>query len=124
MSAPSNPFQRINLEFLRKEAKSLLKQCRAGNAEALRRVAAQLRRTVATDAKLADVQHALAREYGFENWAALKRHDDPLERFLVCVRGGDLKGAQRELARFPDLADESIHAAAAIGDADAVANHL
>jgi ankyrin repeat protein len=70
------------------------------------------------------VQHALVREHGYPNWAELKRHDAPLERFLAAVRSGALKTAQRELANFPDLARASIHAACAIGDADAVRYHL
>jgi hypothetical protein len=63
----------------------------------------------------ADVHHA-----GTEAWlhelGRMKRHDDPIERFLVAY-GGDLKQAQRE-REFPDLAEENIHAACAIGDPD------
>lgn len=59
-SNPSNFPPNINLEFLRKEAKALLKRCRAGDAQATSRINAQLpRQPAAADMKLADVQHAL-----------------------------------------------------------------
>ena len=121
----------INLEHLRKEAKTILKQCRAGNTASIERVRLQLpklalldTRGVAEQIKLADVQHAIARERGHKNWAELKRHDAPLSRFLSAARGGALESAQRELASFPDLIEESIHVACVIGDADAVRYHL
>ena len=125
MSDPSNLSPNINLEFLRKEAKALLKLCHDGDAAAMSRIRAQLTRLAdAAEIKLADVQHALAREHGYANWAALKRHDDPIERFLVAIRGGALPDAQRELTGFPEMAEESVHAACAIGDPEAAAHHL
>jgi hypothetical protein len=74
--------------------------------------------------KLADVQHAVARELGYSNWAQVKRRDEPLARFLAVVRGGALDSAQAELKRFPDLVRESIHAACSVGDPDAIRYHL
>jgi ankyrin repeat protein len=125
MSVPSNP------EFLRKEAKALLKQCRSGNAEALNRVRIQLHRMsglsnarISETIKLADVHHAIARERGHESWGDLKREDSLVEQFLVAIRGAAFKEAQRTLAALPDMASESIHAACAIGDPEAVAHHL
>ena len=47
-----------NLEHLKNQAKDLLDDLRGRNPSA----------------KLADAQHAVAREYGFVNWAALKAH--------------------------------------------------
>jgi len=121
----------LNLERLRKEAKALLKQIRAGDAAAIDRMRAHLPGLSTLDPqqfvsqlKLADIHHALAREQGFENWAELKRRDSPLERFLTAVRSGALNAAQFELVDFPDLAAVSIHAACSIGDADAVRYHL
>src|SRR6202035_5004069 len=56
---PANP----SLEQLHKQAKDRLRELRdAGQA----------------DAKLADVQFAIAREYGFETWTKLKRHIEAL----------------------------------------------
>src|SRR5512132_2545792 len=103
MSNPSNPSP-INLEFLRKQAKLLLRQCRESDATALGRVRAQLPQ-LPDPIKLADVQHVLARELGYANWAGLKRHDDPLEEFLVAVRGASLKKAKSFLARFSEMAE-------------------
>lgn len=121
----------INLERLRKEAKTVLKQCRSGDAAAVDRVRRQLQRLAALDTdqlaaqiKLADVHYALAREKGYANWGELKRRDAPLSRFLTAVRGGALKAAQREMEAFPDFAEESIHAASAVGDVDAVRYHI
>jgi hypothetical protein len=53
---------RPNLEFLKKEAKSLLDVLLQGDAAA----------------QLADAQHALARDYGFASWPKLKAHVDAL----------------------------------------------
>src|SRR5262245_31023971 len=68
-----------NLEFLRKEAKSLLKRCRTRDAAALHRMRAELPRIAhlnderaALEIKLADVQYALARERGYASWGELK----------------------------------------------------
>jgi len=74
----------VNLEHLRKDAKSLLKRCRSGDPEALVRIRAQLphlanvdKTRAGVEIKLADVQHVLARELGFANWGNLKRRLDP-----------------------------------------------
>ena len=122
---------RVNLEYLRKQAKTILKQCRAEDRASLERVRAQLPklasmdlREIAKEIKLADVHHALAREHGCSSWGELKRHDEPLARFLAAARSGSLKSAERELTQFPDLVEESIHAACVIGDADAVRYYL
>jgi hypothetical protein len=91
MSHPSP----INLEFVRKEAKALLKRCRAGDAAAIGRIRAGLTRLAtledkqaSMEIKLADVQHVLAREQGFPNWGSLKRFDDPLDSAPDYARPG------------------------------------
>jgi ankyrin repeat protein len=114
----------INVERLRKEAKRILKRCRAGDAASIDRLRAQLPNLDLEQIKLADVHHAVARELGYRNWGELKRNDAPLSRFLAAARSGSLASAQRELGRFPDLIEESIHAACVIGDADALRYHL
>jgi hypothetical protein len=68
----SNP---SHLEFLKKEAKSLLKLCRAGDAAALGRIRASLPRPVAKEVHLAEIQYALAREHGYSSWPDLKRSE-------------------------------------------------
>lgn len=69
MSDPSH------LEFLKKEAKSLLKQCRTGQSEALKRIRASLPRLNDKEVRLAEVQYALAREHGYSSWRNLKRSE-------------------------------------------------
>jgi hypothetical protein len=85
-----------SLENLRKETKRWLRALRAGDAGArarLDRAYPQAPR----EAVLRDVQHALAREYGQENWIALKRAigsrvepaDPPVERPLLDMEAYD-----------------------------------
>lgn len=61
-----------SLDNLRKQAKRWLKGLRVGNAEATARFV-HAYPTAPTNPGLREVQHALAREYGFEGWADLKR---------------------------------------------------
>jgi ankyrin repeat protein len=129
-ASPRLPAAR-NLEFLRKDAKHLVRLCRAQDALALERVRAALPRLSSLDdralaaaIKLADAQHAIAREHGHANWATLKRSDSPLERLLAAVRGGALAEIRHHLPVFAPLAATSVHAAAALGDRPALEAHL
>lgn len=125
---PSN----VNLEYFRKQAKRLLRDCREGKVPAIARVRSQLPRInslspdeIAAQLKLGDVQHAIAREQGFPNWAALKLSDySPVDQFLAVVRNGALALAKQHVEELPKLAQESIHAACAAGDVDALRHHL
>lgn len=69
---------RPSLEQLRKQAKELLRNFRAGDTAAVGRIGAAIPRLTdpaqSDDVILADAQFALAREYGFENWAEIVRH--------------------------------------------------
>lgn len=60
-----------SLEQLRKQAKELLQQYRAGEETARSRFSGMTRARPVT---LADAQFVLARERGFQTWAALKHH--------------------------------------------------
>ena len=92
---PSRP----NLDWLRKTARQRLKERRAHHPET----------------KLADVQFAMAREYGFPSWRALKAHVDTLQRgaeatgdsdvaaFLRAVGGGALSVVRSSLQATPQL---------------------
>ncbi|HKQ74098.1 MAG TPA: hypothetical protein VJ810_10395 [Blastocatellia bacterium] len=68
---------RPSLEQLRKQAKELLRDFRAGDTAAVGRLGAVIPRLTdpaqSDDVILADAQFALAREYGFEKWAELVR---------------------------------------------------
>jgi hypothetical protein len=70
----------MNFEFVRKEAKSLLKLCRSKDPLALTRIRAGLPRLAkltddqaAAEVQLADVQQLLARESGLSNWTEFKQ---------------------------------------------------
>ena len=83
-SLPEKP----NLEYLKKEAK-------------------ELRQTM-PQAKLADAQHALAKEYGFPTWAKLKAHVEalsltPAQALTAAVRASDAARVRDLLTRNPEL---------------------
>ena len=78
-----------NLEWLRKRAKHRLDELRRSDPEA----------------KLADAQFALAKEYGFPSWRALKSHVDSLTidgQLFDAARGGDIKQLAALLDEHPD----------------------
>jgi ankyrin repeat protein len=83
-SLPEKP----HLEYLRKQAKELLRSMEQG--------------------KLADAQHALAKEYGFASWAKLKSHVESLELTSAeglreAVRDCDAKRVRELLKRHTEL---------------------
>lgn len=100
---------RPNLDYLREQAKGLLRGYVDGNAEAA--AAFGPRKADAWSPKLADAQHAVAREYGFANWPALKNHVESLamtdapRALEAAVRLDDAQRVRDVLARFPTLAD-------------------
>jgi ankyrin repeat protein len=94
-----------SLEHLRKQAKRLLKECLAGDPEAI--VLLGRRRPGAPPPKLADAQHAIAREYGLATWSQLKQtvlaltSADPLEALEAAVQLDDADAVRDVLSRFP-----------------------
>jgi ankyrin repeat protein len=141
-----------NLEALRKEAKRWLKLLQAGDPQALERFTRS--HLGHSTASLRTVQHALALEYGFSNWAALKReleervlaarsHGERVTLFLeksanrygvapgsaqwnTYERDTPARGelAARLLGRHPEIARDSIHTAVAAHDIEAVRDFL
>jgi ankyrin repeat protein len=134
---------KANFEHLRKEAKALQKRARAGDPDAAER----LRSAVPgmgdpSTVKLAVVQLAVARSYGFPTWAGLRGYLETVDRYsrslvddvcgdeggtvdqflrLGCLNyradGPDRWGAARQmLTEHPELAQASIYAAAVVGD--------
>jgi ankyrin repeat protein len=93
-----------NFEMQQKRAKDLLRAAWAHEAEALARVRALHPKPPDADAlKLADVQLVVARGYGFESWADLRRKIESLTRspkqaFQAAVRSGDVARARELLA--------------------------
>jgi hypothetical protein len=83
---PPNP----NLEFERKNAKAFLKQLHAGDPAARRRVeqrhADALQGRGVEQLQLSDVQHVIAREYGFSSWPRLVEYFDELHRHWHAPR--------------------------------------
>ena len=75
--------------------------------EFLRKQAKQLQRTT-SQGKLADAQHALAREYGFADWAGLKSFVitlglPPAEALTVAIRNQDAQRVRELLESYPEL---------------------
>ena len=103
---------------LKKEAKRWLRALRAGDAAARERLdRVQLR--ARTPLVLRDVQHALALEYGFTNWAALMTSvaaiesasgggssESTLQSLLRAAGLGDVARVDQILDAHPDLIDE------------------
>jgi len=80
--------EKPNLEYLKKEAKELLRTMRQG--------------------KLAGAQHALANDYGFATWAKLKAHVEslsftPAEKLKAAVCDTDAARVREILDRYPEL---------------------
>ncbi len=126
-----------SFEGLRKQAKRWLKAIRGGDAEARARFDALLPRHSAAIG-LREVQQALARERGFDNWARLKEQleidglaalgsgallDELLNK--ACIAYADdwpsnWKRAERIVTRHPELAQASIYSAALCGELERV----
>jgi hypothetical protein len=123
------------LETLKKEAKRWLKAIRAGDARAKERFLAATG-TAPDTAGLRDVQLALAREYGFPGWIALRGALDDLalarrsraERVEIILRSvtwhGDQAAAARILTRWPELGTYDFYIAVATGNVAEVKQHL
>ena len=91
---PAHP----NLEYLKKEAKDLLRELQRANPNAVERLRAQRLAPTAEDTKLSDAQHTIAREYGFASWARLKEHVEsvvrafaPADALKTAVIAGDAR---------------------------------
>jgi hypothetical protein len=71
----SSPLSAANLEYYRKQAKSLVRSVNAAEPDAFSRVRQQLPlHSPDRPFLLSDAQWVLAREHGFQNWAAFKQH--------------------------------------------------
>src|SRR5688572_22857874 len=112
----------IDLDQARRRAKELLRAARAGTA--------QLRDDRAP--RLADAQHAVARELGFPSWPALVGHveasrgdlQERRARLVAAALNGRDDIAERLLAHDAGLARAGLDVALVLGDAAAVATAL
>jgi len=125
---------KTRLDTLRKDAKRWLKALRAGDLKAHSRLAAAWA-DAPPEPGLRDIQHALALEYGQESWSSLKdaladlaldrkTHSERVEQVLRHGWDGDLPAARRIVARYPEIAGDSLFTAAACGDLGEVERRL
>ncbi|HLW77554.1 MAG TPA: ankyrin repeat domain-containing protein, partial [Bryobacteraceae bacterium] len=104
---------RPNWEQLTKQAKTFLKQLKSGDAGAIHRFEAFKNTGEFT---LVAAQHVLAHEYGFENWAALRKQvlatgdteatGDLVQEWIRAAGRGDLDRVKEILHRHPEIIDE------------------
>ncbi|MEI9982728.1 MAG: hypothetical protein WDN69_05670 [Aliidongia sp.] len=123
-----------NLESLKKEAKRWLKAWSAGDADAGRRLAT-LWPKAPPEPGLRHFQHALALDYGFAGWPALREaladralakrsRAERVGEILRSAWGGEPAVALRSLQRTPELARDSLHTAVICGDLAEVERRL
>ncbi len=95
-----------SLEQLRKQAKDLLDQYRAGVPEAVAEVRQFERKPELPHFALHDAQRVLARAYGYESWPKLKAFIDGVnvEALAEAVKAGDMAQARTLLHARPELA--------------------
>jgi ankyrin repeat protein len=94
-----------NLEQLRKQAKELLQEFRAGVPSAMAEVNQFERNADSNRFALSDAQRVIARAYGFASWPKLKAFVDGanIARFAEAVQAGDLAQVRTLLASRPEL---------------------
>lgn len=97
--------QQPNLEQLKKQAKELLEQFRAGELNAVAEVRQFENHPDPSHFALNDAQRVLARAYGFESWPKLKAFVDgvTIARFIDAVKAADRPQVQTMLASRPEL---------------------
>jgi ankyrin repeat protein len=135
---------RPNLDHLRRQAKRLLRDARAGEATALQRFSANLpaardglgTAALAQDAfRLHDAQSVVAREHGFRSWTELKRYvewalsaaAERLSRWLRFVferQARERALALRMLREEPSLVGGDPWLACVVGDVDRIERAL
>lgn len=101
---PTNP----SLNLLGKLAKQLRKGHAAGDSSVLQRIrdahpqyaAADDPQIISASISLRDAQLVIAREYGFENWAHMKRHVEAARDIPAPETSGEIGGANRVVPMF------------------------
>jgi ankyrin repeat protein len=118
---------RPNLGHLRRQARDVLRAAQAGDIAAVNRIQA-----VSDRLTLANAQLAVAREYGFASWAALKAEVEArtmdlaqqVEAFCTAsIRDWTGRAAQM-LAATPEIAGYSFATAVILGDATRVRREI
>ena len=131
---------RPSLEQYKKQAKELLKAYRSADVETIRRVQRNHPRFEKlaepgfkiSKFTLADAQLVIAREHGFESWPKFTKRIElinseaaaranPVGAFIeAAIWHGTLEAAEAILTAHPEIARNSIHVAAILGDDAAV----
>ena len=98
--------RQLSLEQLRKQAKDLLAEYRAGDPAAVAEVHRFERQPDPAAFALHDAQRVLARAYGYESWAKLKAFVDGanVARLAEAVKAGNVAQARALLHVRPELA--------------------
>src|SRR3954447_10429825 len=97
---------RPNLEHLKNQARTLLRECLASDTSATQRFAAF--GITSEKPRLADALHVIAREYGFDTWPAMRLHiavasEDAVEALTAAVRANNAALVRDVLARHSSL---------------------
>lgn len=102
--------QQPNLKQLRKQAKDLLEQYRAGDTAAIAEVQQFEHEPDPADFSLHDAQRVLARAYGYPSWPKLKAFVDGVNiaRFMGAVKAGDMPQVRSMLASRPELIGKDV----------------
>lgn len=133
----------VTVDSLKKQAKALLKAVRSGDPSARSRVAPYF--PDVADVGLQDIQLVLAREHDFSSWTRLKAHLESADRqsapqdqlanqFLSLATVSYFSSIPADPSRFdaalrlleahPEIAGDSIHVAAVLGDAAGISRWL
>jgi len=76
---------RPSLEHLKNQAKQLLDAMQRGEPQALRQLDNVASSNASSQPTLANAQYALAQQYGFASWRALKAHVDEVNQHLAAM---------------------------------------
>ena len=130
-AVPDSIPERPDLGQLRRRAKELRDAARAGDAAAVQRLARHHPAPPAGPVRLAAAQLVIARELGFPSWPRLTAalEADATSRLaLSAFLSASIEGRMREAGEIvradPGIARRSLAAAAVLGDASAVREHL
>lgn len=122
-----NKTARLNLEFYKKQAKSLLKSAGAGDGASVQRLQKHSPKLGKSEAALHDAQLTIAREQGFLSWPAFKRFIEEsnldfqgLVDSFIDAAVSDGARANALLAANPAIAAAGFYVALALGDAKTV----
>jgi ankyrin repeat protein len=117
---------RLNLEYYRKQAKSLLKAAKTNEANALQRLQLHSPK-LGSSAALHDAQLTIAREQGFSSWPRFKEfivesnlNFQELVAAFIDAATSDFNHAEEILSKHPKISDAGFYVALVLGDHEQV----